>query len=149
MTLALSSPLKKMFCVLSLALLVVSCGKDEDETPKVISNFDTILQSTDRTQFVGQTVDVDDVSVGEITGTYIFWAGGKNSGIPVFRKDQLSGPTKAHVREGDRVRISGTVRKADLVKSADPMWQNITEEEKQDILNAHVFVEAENVQIIK
>jgi hypothetical protein len=140
---------KKIFYVLSLVLLIAACGKkDENKTPPTITDFNQILQASDRTSLVGSPVDVDNVPVDTVVGTYVFWAGSARTGIPVFRADREKGHIKEHVKRGDKVRLTGTMRLIETLSSTDKLWENINEQEKQDIQNVKVFLSADQVQII-
>jgi hypothetical protein len=143
--------IQKTFFVLMLGLLLSSCGKDNDKDANknaAITDFASIVQTADRRELVGKTVDLSNVPVDTVVGTYVFWAGEGHSGIPVFRKDRIDNEKVEHVKPKDMVRMNGVIRLAENVEAADPLWKSINESEKQDILNAKVFISADRVQII-
>jgi hypothetical protein len=140
---------KTFFIFLSAAFMLSSCGKDDKgATTATVTDINSILQASDRTTFVGQAVNVDNVTVDSVVGTYVFWAGSSHSGVPIFRKDRLEGTATERVQRGDKVRINGTVRLVDTVPATDPLWEMVSVEEKADIQNAKVFISADKVQII-
>ena len=70
-------------------LLLSSCGKDDKAAtdPAVadaITDYKVILQTADRQTLVGRKVNLDNVPVQTVAGTYIFWAGDTHSAIPCF-----------------------------------------------------------------
>lgn len=142
----------KIFPILSLLVLftLASCGSDDDTkaTESALTDLNNIVSAGDRRALVGKEVNLDNVPVDTIVGSYFFWAGDDHSAIPVFRKDKQEGAATVPVREGGHVRIQGTIRLAENVGAAEPMWEKINEQEKQDIVNAVVFIEAKAVQNI-
>jgi hypothetical protein len=139
-------------------LLAAACGKENDNnnnpvggggTPgsgAEITRVEQLTSASDRNSLVGKTVTLDSAPVTDVVGTYTFWIGGRNSGIPVVRQDRINGPVTTHVRPGGRARIIGTVRLASAVESGDQMWRSINSDERRDIEGAKVFIRADRVE---
>lgn len=133
-----------------MVFLVFACGKDEkkEQPQPPIADMSTVTSAPDKRTMVGRRVEIPNAQVQQVVGTYFFWAGEQHSAIPVVRGDKLKGPVKEHVKKGDRVRISGTVRLLENVPAADPMWDKINESERRDILAALAYIHADDILVI-
>src|SRR4051812_31205599 len=122
---------KPSVALLSLALfLVIGCGHDNaanTTSPEqaTITDMSTLTTAADRRKLVGAKVDVPNARAEQVVGTYFFWVGQGHAAVPVVRGDKLKGPVQEHVRAGDTLRITGTVRLLENVPATDPTWDHI------------------------
>lgn len=138
---------------IALVFALIGCGKEDGSgtqaASETITDIGVISTTADRRTLVGRKVNIPDAPVSTVVGNYVFWAGDRHSGVPVAREDKMRTPVVEHVRLGDRVRISGTVRLLETVPDSDLLWDKINEDEKRDILNARVYIAADSVAIRK
>jgi hypothetical protein len=135
-------------------LLLSACGKDKDPgtTPpnpsmEAITDIATLMNATDRKALVGRKVDIPSLTVGRITGFYIFWSGDVARGVPIARYDKLNAPagTTHPVRTGGTAAIKGTVRLPENVDPNDQIFKTITAQERSDLLSAQIYIAADSV----
>jgi hypothetical protein len=142
--------------VLALSIFVLfGCGSDDKKEAKnptempAITDINELANAPDKRSQVGRKVEVESARVQQVVGNYVFWAGEGQPGIPVVRQDKIRGPVTEHVSRGGRVRMNGTVRLLESVAATDPLWDKISESEKQAMKNAVVYVDAEKVMVVQ
>ena len=147
--------LKKLFILFLAAGVLVGCGKETgsgDGETKVppIGNIGEIVQTQDKVQLVGRTAEINNVTVTDVPGNYVFWVGGVNGSIPVVLESELYGQSAdgdLQIRQGQTLAITGTIRLVSAVSNSDKMWDKIDRQEKDDLDQAKVYLGAQKVRI--
>lgn len=139
---------------LSVAFLS-SCGKEGEQVnplkePAAIKQLSEIQATPDRTTLDNRKVELASVAVGDVVGTYTFWAGDSSIQIPVVRGDRLKGPVEDHVRKGERVSLNGIIKRVpNPIPTKDTQWSSLNDKERADIASASIYILAERVSVIK
>lgn len=144
--------MKTLSVLFATFFVLMGCGKDGEITTnpaaQPVTSIRDVTQAGDRREFIGRSVEISSADAQTVVGNYVFWAGDDHSALPIVRGDKIAGPVTGHVKRGDRVRVTSTVRLLSEVASTHQMWETVSEKERQDILGAIVYIDADKVQVI-
>lgn len=116
-----------------------------------ITSVTTIVREPARENLIGREVILDDVPVLGVPGDYTFWVGTGEEAVPVVLRGELTGRQRereTEIREGQRVRIFGTLRQMRSVAAIDD-FEILSAEAARAIAKSEVYVSATRVDVIE
>lgn len=109
-----------------------------------------LLNSTDKQQFIGQSLEIVRTPVLQRVSDSMFWLGSKDDPAPVLvvMAGRAQNAKNANLHEGETMNVVGQVQKAPTVQQATKGW-HLSHSSAQRLQQEGAYIEASEVEPIR
>ena len=123
---------------------------DQTATKRNDNQSAALLNSTDKQQYIGQSLEIVRTPVLQRVSDSMFWLGAKDDPAPVLvvMAGRAQNAKNANLHEGETTNVVGQVHKAPTVQQATQGW-HLSHSSAQRLQQEGAYIEASEVQPIQ